>query len=194
MKKEIGVLLTKKQYLILKNCFFKDGFDETYIDRIYDYKDFFLLGIGIAYFKRYIGERVESCFIGDCKTSERLAEQFARLDKNVDYSLIEIDNINIVGTVTTGRCVLFEDKEITVTLNRNDYYNITDFDVTIYYSKRKEYAAKLLMRSIWGILKGAEHPISNKRKIRYIGIPWRVLSMKKSLTHTDNGSETHIES
>ena len=191
MKKEIGAFLTKKQYFILKNCFFKKGFDEIYVDRIYDYKDFFLLGIGIAFFKRYIGERVESCFIGDCKTSERLVEQFIRLDKIVDYSLIEIDNINIVGTVTTKRCVIFEDKEMTVTLNRNDYYNTTDFDVTIYYVKQKEYAAKLLMRSIWGVLKDAEHPLSNKRKIRYRGIHWRVLSMKKTL---ENASITHIES
>ena len=193
MKKQIGALLTKKQYFILKKYFSPNGFDATYVDRIYDYGDLFLFGIGIAYYKRYIGEGVESFFVGDCKTSERLAEEFTRLDKLVDYSLIETDKINIVGTVTTGRCVVFEDKDLTVTLNRNDYCNTTDYDVTIYCSEQKEYAAKLLMRSIWDILKYAGHPVPGKRKLRYKGIHWRVLSMKKSLTHTEDSYTAQSE-
>ena len=152
----------------------------TYVDYLFDYNNYLLFINGIVYYKRQTDLKTTSFFIGKDEISDRLADQFREIDCKVDFSIIEGDRLRIVGRIKTEHTVIFDSPDLKISLNKNKYKNIVDYDITIEFNKKNKSFACFIYDCISQLLNKKNRPIKKKNIYLYKKVHWRIMGMKYS--------------
>lgn len=167
---EKKVLLTPKEYEFLLNHIYTEGVRTIQTNYYYDTPELSMNELGITCRIRKKGDS----FIATIKSHQSNEpecswEQSFPVDTVSDSFPLENMQLILLGSLTTDRTVVHHPDEPIITIDKNTYLDMTDFELEIEYPKEKELAAIWQVNEIAHILAQHELISTPKEFIKRIG-------------------------